>query len=235
MKNQTRLVIHGQMPYFKTVMIMNQQTYWDKAASKKEFTTPFQMDVFKLYVSRESFILDVGCGYGRTLNELYQEGFKKSCGVDFSQKMIERGKHLYPYLDLKKCSPVFPFDDNTFDAVVLIAVLTCMVKNKDQELLMGEIQRVLSPHGSLYINDFLINHDQRNMDRYNVFKEVYGTYGVFELDERAQLRHHTTDHLFNLTRNFETRKFETIVYTTMNKHTSNGFYYLGKLKDKKHD
>ncbi len=214
---------------------MNQQTYWDKAASKKEFTTPFQMDVFKLYVSRESFILDVGCGYGRTLNELYQEGFKKSCGVDFSQKMIERGKHLYPYLDLKKCSPVFPFDDNTFDAVVLIAVLTCMVKNKDQELLMGEIQRVLSPHGSLYINDFLINHDQRNMDRYNVFKEVYGTYGVFELDEGAQLRHHTTDHLFNLTRNFETRKFETIVYTTMNKHTSNGFYYLGKLKDKKHD
>ncbi len=50
---------------------------------------------------------------------------------------------------------------------------------------MGEIQRVLRPHGSLYINDFLINHDQRNVDRYNVFKEIYGTYGVFRLDEGA--------------------------------------------------
>ncbi len=223
------------MPYFKAVMIMNQQTYWDKAASKKEFTTLFQMDVFKLYVPRESVILDVGCGYGRTLNELYQEGFKKSFGIDFSQKMIEKGKHLYPYLDLKKCSTVFPFDDNTFDAVVLVAVLTCMVKNKDQELLMVEIQRVLKPNGILYINDFLINKDQRNVDRYNAFKEIYGIYGVFELDEGAQLRHHTKDHLFDLTQNFKTREFETIVYTTMNKHTSNGFYYLGKLKDKRYD
>ncbi|MCK5695871.1 MAG: class I SAM-dependent methyltransferase [Desulfobacula sp.] len=81
---------------------MNQQTYWDKAASKKEFTTPFQMDVFKSYVSRESVILDVGCGYGRTLNALYQEGFKNILGIDFSQKMIERGKHLYPLILILK-------------------------------------------------------------------------------------------------------------------------------------
>ncbi|MCK5695872.1 MAG: hypothetical protein KAH62_04610 [Desulfobacula sp.] len=67
----------------------------------------------------------------------------------------------------------------------MVAVLTCIVKNKNQALLMGEIQRVLRPHGSLYINDFLINHDQRNVDRYNVFKEIYGTYGVFRLDEGA--------------------------------------------------
>ena len=214
---------------------MNQQIYWDKAASKKEFTTPFQMDIFKTCVSRQSVILDVGCGYGRTLNELYQEGFKKNCGIDFSQKMIERGRQLYPFLDLKKCNSVFPFNDNTFDAVVLVAVLTCIVNNNNQELLMDEIQRVLKPHGSLYINDFLINHDQRNVDRYNEFKELYGTYGVFELDEGALLRHHTTNHLFHLTRNFETRKFETFVYTTMNKHASNGFYYLGMLKSKRHD
>ncbi|MBU1696933.1 MAG: class I SAM-dependent methyltransferase, partial [Proteobacteria bacterium] len=90
------------MPYFKSVMITNQQTYWDKAASKKEFTTPFQMDRFKSFVPEESVILDVGCGYGRTLNELYQEGFKKICGIDFSQKMVERGSRLYPHLDLKK-------------------------------------------------------------------------------------------------------------------------------------
>jgi len=216
-------------------MIMDQKAYWDKAAVKKEFTTPFQMDIFKPHVSKESVILDVGCGYGRTLNELYQEGFKKISGIDFSQKMIERGNCLYPYLDLKKCNTIFPFDNNTFDAVVLVAVLTCSVKDETQNRIVDEIERVLKPGGRLYINDFLINRDSRNIDRYNEFKEAYGTYGVFELDEGAQLRHHTTDHLFNLTRNFETREFDTIVYTTMNNHTSNGFYYLGELKSKRHD
>ena len=214
---------------------MNQQTYWDKAASQKKFTTPFRMDRFKLCVPEESMILDAGCGYGRTLNELYQEGFKKICGIDFSKKMIERGKCLYPYLDLKKCTTTFPFEDNTFDAVVLIAVLTCIVKDEDQGRLMDEIERVLKPHGILYINDFLINKDQRNIERYNAFQKTYGTYGVFELDEGAELRHHTTDHLFYLAKNFETREFEKLVYTTMNKHTSNGFYYLGKLKSKRDD
>ncbi len=217
------------------VMITNQQAYWDKAASRKEFTTPFQMDSFKTIVSKDSVILDVGCGYGRTMNELYQEGFWNICGIDFSQKMIEKGKSLYPHFDLKQYNTIFPFEDNAFDAVVLVAVLTCIVKNDDQEQLMGEIQRVLKPKGILYVNDFLINKDQRNIDRYNAFEEVYGTYGVFELEQAAQLRHHTTDHLFHLTRDYEVEKFKTLVYTTMNKHRSNGFYYLGILKDEKYD
>lgn len=215
------------------VMMMDQQAYWDRAASQKKFTTPFQVDVFKSHVSKDAAILDVGCGYGRIMNTLYQEGFKKIYGIDFSQKMIEKGKKSYPFFNFKKCSAAFPFSDNTFDAVVLIAVLTCIVEDKDQERLMDEIKRVLRLHGSLYINDFLINYDQRNIDRYDEFKETYGVYGVFELEKAAQLRHHTRDHLSHLTRNFETEVFKPQVFTTMNRHTSNGFYYLGKLKDKK--
>jgi len=216
-------------------MITNQQRYWDKAASSKEFTTPFQMDRFKRHVSKTSVILDVGCGYGRTLNELYQEGFEKICGIDFSQKMIEKGKTLYPDLDLKKCTATFPFGDNTVDAVVMIAVLTCIVKDGDQKRLLNEIERVLKPHGVLYVNDFLINHDPRNIDRYEACRKIHGTYGVFELDEGVMLRHHTIDHLFSLTRSFEKKEFQTLVYTTMNQHTSNGFYYLGQLKSKRYD
>ena len=213
-------------------MMMTQRTYWDKAAANKDFTTPFQMEIFKSHVSEDAAVLDVGCGYGRTLNELCLEGFSNLCGIDFSKKMIEKGKKLYPHLDFNNCNRTFLFDDNTFDAVVLIAVLTCIVKDEDQEQLMGEIQRVLKPQGFLYINDFLINTDRRNVDRYNTVNERDGIYGVFELDEGAKLRHHTTDHLFHLTRQYETMEFEPLVYTTMNRHTSNGFYYLGKLRNK---
>ncbi len=213
------------------IMNANQQMYWDKAASKKEFTTPFQMDRFKSCVPEQFSILDVGCGYGRTLNELHREGFRKICGIDLSQKMIERGKTLYPYLDLKKCSDTFAFKDDSFDAVILIAVLTCIVTDDDQIKLLKEIQRVLKPHGILYINDFLINQDQRNIKRYESYQKTDAIYGTFELDEGAILRHHTKDHVLDLTKNFENIQFEKCVYTTMNKNSSNGFYYLGKLKN----
>ncbi len=212
------------------VMISDQRAYWDKAASEKKFTTPFQMDVFKTAVTEDARILDVGCGYGRVMNQLYQEGFKKICGIDFSVKMIERGKNLYPHLDFKEYNTQFPVKNSSCDAVILIAVLTCIIENDDQEQLMDEIQRVLKPGGILYINDFLLNRDQRNSVRYTAFEKIYKTYGVFEIDKSALLRHHTEEHLFHLTRNYEIKTYETLIYTTMNNHTSNGFYYMGKLR-----
>lgn len=213
-----------------SVMGMDQEIYWDQAALEKDFTTPFRMDVFKHHVVKTADILDVGCGYGRVTNELYQEGYKNIQGVDYSQKMIERGQCLYPHLSLKKSSYPFDCEDQTYDAVILVAVLTCIVEDEIQNSLMREIARVLKPNGFLYINDFLLNQDARNIRRYNAFKNIHKTYGVFELDEGAVLRHHAKDYLLGLTSEFDILKFETCVYTTMNKHSSNGFCFMGKLK-----
>ena len=79
-------------------------------------------------------ILDVGCGYGRTLNILHNSGFKNLIGVDVSQGMINRGLKLHPHLKLTKNKyGILPFSNNTFNAVILIAVLTCTIRNEDQE------------------------------------------------------------------------------------------------------
>ena len=105
--------------------IPDQKEYWNKVAEEKEFPTPFQMEEFRKYVSKEMKILDVGCGYGRTLNELYNQGFKNLTGIDYSQGMINRGLRLYPHLNLiKNDGNTIPFPDNEFDAVILLAVLT---------------------------------------------------------------------------------------------------------------
>ena len=53
---------------------MKQKEYWDSVSEKKEFTTPFQAAEFSEFVNKEDRILDVGCGYGRTLDELYRCG-----------------------------------------------------------------------------------------------------------------------------------------------------------------
>lgn len=73
-------------------MKMKQEEYWNRVSGKKEFTTPFQAGEFSKYVKRDNSILDVGCGYGRTIDELYHNGYRNLIGIDFSKGMIARGK-----------------------------------------------------------------------------------------------------------------------------------------------
>ena len=98
--------------------LSEQEVYWDKVAEEKEFQVPFRMDLFQKYVSKEMKVLEVGCGYGRNLNRLYNNDFSNLIGIDISQRMINRGLRQYPYLDLRKSSGyALPFPENAFDAV----------------------------------------------------------------------------------------------------------------------
>lgn len=210
----------------------NQEKYWDFVSGFKEFPTPFQMAEFEKRVSKDMAILDVGCGYGRTLNELYQNGFVNLFGVDFSQGMIDRGLKLFPYLNLRKNEGgKLPFPDNSFEAVILIAVLTCIYDDESQYKLISEIERVLKPGGILYINDYLLNSDLRNIERYEKYQNKYKRYGVFELPEGAIVRHHTEEYFWSLMNDFDKIVFQQLIYTTMNGNKSNGFYYIGKKKN----
>ena len=209
---------------------MKQEEYWNSVSEKKEFTTPFQAEEFSKYVKTDSLILDVGCGYGRTLDELYRKGYHNLIGIDFSKGMIERGKQQFPYLDLRiKEDAKIDLPDASVDAVILFAVLTCIRTNEEQVQLLAEIKRVLKPQGILYVNDFLLNRDERNLSRYEKFREVYGIYGVFELPEGAVCRHHDERWIKELLKDFTERKYEHLTFTTMNGHTSNGFYFIGEL------
>jgi ubiquinone/menaquinone biosynthesis C-methylase UbiE len=213
-------------------LLAEQEKYWDGVSGEKDFTLPLQIGEFEKRVSREMSILDVGCGYGRTLSELRDGGFVNLYGVDYSQGMIDRGRKMHPHLDLRKNDgSTLPFEDGAFDAVLLIAVLTCIAESEEQRRLIAEIERVLKDGGILYINDYLLNTDQRNIERYDKAKEKYGVYGIFELLEGAVVRHHTQDHIFDITRGFDRLVFETVVYTTMNGNKSNGFYYIGSKKE----
>jgi len=212
-------------------LLAEQERYWDKAADEKVFTLPLQISELEKHVSRDMQVLDIGCGYGRTLNELHNCGFENLFGVDFSQRMIDRGLGMHPHLNLRKNEVgILPFEDNAFHAVLLLAVLTCIAESKEQRRLISEILRVLKDDGILYINDYLLNTDQRNIERYEKYQDTYGTYGVFKLPEGAVVRHHTEEHVFEITGGFHKLVFEPVVYTTMNGNKSNGFYYIGKRK-----
>lgn len=206
-----------------------QRAYWDGVADDKTFTTPFQAELFARYVPASSAIVDVGCGYGRTLGELRAHGYARLLGLDFSAKLIARARREHPAIAFQvQRSPDIELPDASQDAAILFAVLTCLTADADQRHLADEIRRVLKPGGVLYVNDFLLNTDARNQARYAACPDKSLPYGCFVLPEGAALRHHDEAYIHNLLSSFDTLVFERTVYPTMNGHRSNGFYWFGR-------
>lgn len=208
---------------------MGQVEYWNSVAEEKNFTTPFQLSAFLKYVDQDKMVLDIGCGYGRTLNELYNEGYRNLIGIDYSKEMISRGQKINPNIEYRIAdAEKLNLEDNSVDSVILLGVLTCTVSDADQENLVSEIKRVLKPGGIIYVNDFLVNDDERNKNRYNEYKDKYGVYGAFELQGGGAFRHQTEEWVKKLLGIFDKKEYEVLTYKTMNGNISRGFYYIGQ-------
>lgn len=203
--------------------------YWDGVAGEKRFSHPLRLEWLRRHVGRQARILDLGCGYGRTLAELLSAGYENIVGVDFSFAMLARCRSEFPELRLVHNSgPTIPLMRHSVDLVLLFAVLTCIPRDEDQLALMSEIQRVLRPGGLLYMSDLLLNDDARNRERYERFAEEYGTYGIFELPEGVVVRHHRKEWIEELTGSFEQLEYQPFDVGTMNGNTSAAFQYSGR-------
>ncbi len=209
---------------------MNSLDYWNNHAVNKTFTTTFAIERFRALVPVNARVLDVGCGYGRVLAELWSAGYRNLLGLDPAEALIRRGRGLFPHLPLtvQGNPPALDVADRSVDAALLCAVLTCVVDDAGQQRLLDEIRRVLRPGGVVYCSDFLLNDDERNRERYRRFADKYPAYGVFELPEGAILRHHTEDHVRRLFTAFQLDCFEMTTFPTMNGHASRGFWLTAR-------
>lgn len=206
-----------------------QKEYWNKVAPAREFTTPLDGGVVHTYIDKKARILDYGCGYGRSLDELHRLGYTNLIGFDIAGKMVLRGRKQFPHLDLQvQKGHAIGLPDQSIDVVLLFAVLTCVVEDQALENVIREIQRLLRPGGYLLINDFLLNEDERNIRRYRRFESKYGEYGIFELPDGGVLRHFGEERIFSLCSRMEVVRYEKTRFTTMNGNPANGFNLLLK-------
>jgi SAM-dependent methyltransferase len=211
--------------------IPSQISYWDRVANEKRFSHPLRHDWLARYFrNSKAKILDYGCGYGRTLADLSATGFKNLFGVDFSEAMLARAMFEKPsgLRLIRNDGRHLPFKSESFDAVLLFAVLTCTPANNEQRLLLAEAGRVLRPGGLLYLSDVLVNDDARNRERYERDADKYNCYGVFELPEGVVVRHHTREWIEKITSPFQQLEYEPFNVTTMNGNMSAAFQYLGR-------
>jgi ubiquinone/menaquinone biosynthesis C-methylase UbiE len=204
--------------------------YWDRVANEKSFSHPLRLQWLTHYLNNpQAKILDYGCGYGRTLAELWEAGYRNLAGVDFSEAMLARARVAVAKAGLvRNDGHSLPFRNKCFDVVLLFAVLTCIPDNNEQRQLLGEVKRVLQPNGLLYVSDLLVNKDPRNRERYERDEEKYDCYGVFELPEGVVVRHHRKEWIEELTLSFRQLEYREFTVTTMNGNASAAFQYLGR-------
>lgn len=212
---------------------VSQVGYWDGVAGEKRFSHPLRLDWLARHLhsaDQQARILDCGCGYGRTLAELRQAGYRNILGVDFSTGMLARCRSEQPGLELiRNDGRSLPLRTGSVDAVLLFAVLTCMPEGDQQRALLAEVERVLRPGGLLYLSDLLVNNDLRNRERYERYAEAYGCYGVFELPEGVVVRHHRREWIDDLTKSLERLEYDEFDVITMNGNISSAFQYLGRI------
>jgi ubiquinone/menaquinone biosynthesis C-methylase UbiE len=203
--------------------------YWNRVAPEKSFSHPLRVDWLTNHLNTSARILDVGCGYGRTLAQLSEAGFTNSVGLDFSSGMLARCSSEAPNASLiRNDGRSLPLQPESVDAILLFAVLTCVPESANQKAFMDEVWRVLRADGLLYISDLLINPDQRNRQRYEQYQERFGCYGVFQLPEGVVVRHHSKKWIDEMTRPFKQLKYEPFAVITMNGNSSAAFQYLGR-------
>lgn len=207
----------------------NQSAYWNKVAREKEFSHPINVPLLQAYLPLNSKVLDYGCGYGRVCQRLADAGFTAVIGVDSSSEMIRRGRELNPALLLEVLPDSgLPYPEHSFDAILLIAVLTCIPTDAGQQALLNTLKRALRPNGLIYISDLILQDDVRNQARYQHDEKEFGTYGIFRLPEGTVVRHHSLEWITTLTSGFDMLDMAYPDVITMNGHPAKAFQYLGR-------
>ena len=185
-----------------------QLAYWNGVGAAKRFSHPVPVPELLALLGPDADILDYGCGYGRVCADLARAGFTKVVGVDASHALIARGKAEYPGLDLSALDlravsgPPLPFAAASFDACLLVALLTCVPTEAGAAALLAEARRLLRPGGLLFLSDYPLQNDARNLARYREFEREFGSYGVFRT-QGAVFRHYAQEGLDRLLGGFD--------------------------------
>lgn len=155
--------------------------YRDKA--NRRFWVNEFLKVSPIFSPNPQVILDLGCGYGGTIHEIFDKfNNAKIIGIDPGEETLKmaRENNQAPNVEFKKGhSHQIDLPDNSVDVVNLCMVLQ-WVPRKYLIQTIAEINRVLKEDGIVYINEFLTNRPVYSQSVHNslvyIFKDDYAKY-----------------------------------------------------------
>lgn len=89
-------------------------------------------------------VLDIGCGNGKLLRHLMDEGFDAE-GIERSSAMVERARTLGVKASMRELDS---FDDESFDAIVAVADVLNYIPPHELEPFFVQVSRLLKKGGS---------------------------------------------------------------------------------------
>lgn len=119
---------------------------------RRDYLNSFEKDELKRLIGdvKGKKVLDVGCGTGRLIGYLQNEGAEVT-GVDLSEKMVEKVQKKFSFIDVKQADiRELPFENDSFDVVIAAFVI---VHLKDLQEAFDEVCRVLKPGGHFIVTN----------------------------------------------------------------------------------
>ena len=177
---------------------MNQCNTWNQFPDLIS-TTPFDANNFKKYCPTNSFIIDVGCGYGRVCKTLEDNGYKKIIGVDSSNILLQRAIQQLPNTKLFLADALeLPLKDLTFDHAISFGLINCLIKKKQVNKLITEMNRIIKPGGYWFINGYARNDSPYFEKKYEGGYKIYKTRRVFKSNNNITFRHYSIAEIINM-------------------------------------
>jgi SAM-dependent methyltransferase len=208
-----------------------QSRYWNAVAHASRFDNPLDFETLEAHLPKSARILDLGCGYGRVLEQIQGRGYHRAEGADTSAEMVERARRSAPHAKVTHYSELpTPFASSAFDGVLLFHVLCSVPASDAQEALVAELVRVLRPGGILYLSDLPLQSDERNLTRYQRFASRLGVYGTFELEGGGVFRHHSEEWFQHLLTPFEELWSRRVPMKTMHGNPVIGYQLVGRRR-----
>ena len=218
---------------------MKNSKNWDKFVGDKIPSSLKIQPIIYKFIKKDYKIIDIGCGFGKTIFDFHKKGYVNSRGIDSNKSGIRfanlRSKELElnPKPKFKVASALhLPYQDSIFDCAITQAFWTTIVNKKERLEIIKEINRILKKDAILYIADFERNyHLPMYKKRYeNGIKKGYEN-GTFEVINKKTkefeylAHHHTKEELHKLAKDggfLKTGCYESKVFTTKSGNKING-------------
>jgi ubiquinone/menaquinone biosynthesis C-methylase UbiE len=229
-------------------MIMENEKTWKQFKGKE---TPSSVEINKLFynnIPKGSEILDFGCAWGRIAFHLQKRGFNVT-GFDLNKNAVETAlkeavktnkKYIFQVQFHTANAMKLPYPDKSFDACILQAFLTTIIKPEHRTLVLKEANRILKDDGILYLADFGQNWENPYYSqRYERDFPKTGEMGTFIVTKNGKPNgkelfkaHHYTRkelmELFERVKKFKVDIVHETVLTTFQGNQTKGYIIIAK-------
>ena len=201
--------------------------YWEKVLANPIVSYKKLIEVERVYLQKNvtphSKVLEIGCGNGRNIESLISIT-KNIVGIDNDPQAVKDAKkRLAKFLTvtiLEADALALPFEDQSFDFVILLDTLVNFKENKLKSLL--EMKRVLSKTGKVIISVYSEDAFDNRMTMYKQIEvpieRVDGTKIIFDKSVGAnESEQFSKDQIFELSKQAKLKlvdciKVEKIAY-----------------------